>query len=211
MVSRPIDLTYQKNYVPIDRQALMEKIRSQMSLKRFNHVLGVETAAVELAEKYNVSVEAASIAALVHDYAKEREDKEMHDLIISENLDLELLQYGSSIWHGPVGAVLAKKELGIENEQILNAIRHHTVGAAEMSLLEQIIYVADYIEDGREFPEVEKARKLAASDLSAAVAFETQQTLNHLIKEKRKIYPKIIDTYNAWVVKPEEAKNGSTK
>ncbi|MEG0288416.1 MAG: bis(5'-nucleosyl)-tetraphosphatase (symmetrical) YqeK [Carnobacterium sp.] len=202
MLIKPNDLSYGEKYINLSRKELLEKVQIQMSSQRFKHVLGVETAAVELAQRYGVSTEAASIAALTHDYAKERNHGEMHDLIISANLDLELLQYGSEIWHGPVGAILVKKELGIQDADILNAIHYHTVGRPEMSLLEQIIYVADYIEPGRVFPVVSEARKAAETSLAEAVAFETEHTLLHLIGQKRKIYPKTIDTYNTWVAKP---------
>ncbi len=201
MMIKSTDISYSNNYIQFTRSELLEKVQSKMSQKRFEHVLGVEKVAVELAQRYNDSIEAASIAALTHDYAKERDPQEMHDLIISANLDLDLLQYGSEIWHGPVGAILVKKELRIQDEEILNAIRHHTVGSSKMSMLEQIIYVADYIEPGRDFPGVDKARKLAISNLTLAVAFETEHILQHLISKKRKIYPKAIETYNAWVAK----------
>ena len=201
MMIKSNELSYNNEYIQLTRDELLKKVQLQMSKKRFEHVLGVEKVAVELAQRYGASIEAASIAALVHDYAKERNPQEMHDLIISASLDLDLLQYGSEIWHGPVGAILAKKELHIQNEEILDAIRYHTVGSAKMSLLEQIIYVADYIEPGRTFPGVDEARALAISNLVEAVAFETERTLQYLITNKRKIYPKAIDTYNAWVVK----------
>ena len=71
-----------------------------------------------------------------------------------------------------------------------------------MTILEQVIYVADYIEPGRNFPSVEKARKIAAENLQAAVQYETKQTLQHLIEKNRKIYPKTIATYNKWVANP---------
>ena len=201
MMIKSTDVFYSEDYILMTREELLLKVRLQMSENRFKHVLGVEKIAVELAQRYGVSIEAASIAALTHDYAKERNLQEMHDLIISANLDLDLLQYGNEIWHGPVGAILVKKELRIKDEGILNAICHHTVGSSKMSLLEQIIYVADYIEPGRNFPGVDEARELATSDLTKAVAFETEHTLHHLISEKRKIYPKAIETYNAWVAK----------
>ncbi|MEK6190194.1 MAG: bis(5'-nucleosyl)-tetraphosphatase (symmetrical) YqeK [Carnobacterium alterfunditum] len=192
-------MVYSKKYVSLTRDKLIQTIQSQMSRERFQHVLGVEQAAVQLAEKFGVSTEAASIAALTHDYAKERSDKEMQELIFSEKLDLEWLDYGSNIWHGPLGAVLVERELGISNPDILNAIRHHTIGAEKMTLLEQVIYVADYIEPGRNFPGVEHARVLAAENLQEAVRYETKQILQHLIEQNRKIYPKTIATYNKWV------------
>lgn len=202
MITNIKQIVYSKKYVSLTRNELIEAVQSQMSSKRFQHVLGVEQSAIQLAEKYGVSIEQASIAALTHDYAKERSDKEMRELIFHEKLDLEWLDYGSNIWHGPLGALLVERELGISNLDILNAIKHHTVGAEMMSLLEQVIYVADYIEPGRDFPGVEQVRTLAADDLQAAVGFETKQTLHHLIKKNRKIYPKTIATYNKWVANP---------
>ena len=201
MMIKSTDVCYSDDYIQFTRDELLKKVQQQMSQKRFKHVLGVEKTAVELAQQYGASIEAASIAALTHDYAKERNPQEMHDLIISASLDLDLLQYGSEIWHGPVGAILVRKELHVKDEEILNAIRHHTVGSSKMNLLEQIIYVADYIEPGRDFPGVEKVRQLAENDLPQAVAFEAEHTLSYLISKKRKIYPKSIETYNTWVAK----------
>lgn len=195
-------LVYSKKYVSLTRDKLIQTIQSQMSQKRLQHVLGVEQAAVQLAEKYGASIEAASIAALTHDYAKERSNKEMQDLIFNEKLDLEWLDYGSNIWHGPLGAILVERELGISDADILNAIRHHTIGAEKMTVLEQVIYVADYIEPGRNFPGVEHARTLAAENLQSAVRYETKQILQHLIEQNKKIYPKTITTYNKWVANP---------
>lgn len=91
------------------------------------------------------------------------------------------------------------RELNISDEEILNAIRLHTTGAAEMTLLDKIIYVADYIEPGRSFPGVEDARVIALRDLDQAVAFETKHTLAHLIEAENPVYPKTIETYNRWV------------
>lgn len=202
MENKTNSLMYSKKYVTLTRSELIKAVESQMSPRRFQHVLGVEQAAVDLAERYDVSIEAASIAALTHDYAKERSDKEMQELIFNEKLDLEWLDYGSNIWHGPLGAILVERELTISNPDILNAIKHHTVGAEQMTVLEQVIYVADYIEPGRKFPGVEHARVLAEENLQAAVRYETKQTLQYLIEQNNKIYPKTIATYNKWVANP---------
>ncbi|MHC5267959.1 bis(5'-nucleosyl)-tetraphosphatase (symmetrical) YqeK [Enterococcus sp. LJL98] len=183
------------------RIQLMQKVQMQMSEVRFKHVLGVEQTAVALAEKYGCSVKKASIAALVHDYAKERSDDEFRSLIEEKNFDPALLQWGNAIWHGIIGAYLVEHELGIQDEEILQAVRVHTTGAKEMSVLDKILYVADYIEPGRTFPGVAKARTLAEVDLDQAVAYETQQTLLYLIERKYPIYPKTIETYNRWVTK----------
>lgn len=194
-------MTLSKNYDAYQREELMQKVQMQMSERRFKHVLGVEEMAVALAAKYGASETKASIAALTHDYAKERPDEEFQLIIERDGYDLELLNYGNAIWHGLVGASIVQRELRIEDEEILEAIRLHTTGAAEMSLLDKIIYVADYIEPGRDFPGVQEARDIALVDLDEAVAYETKHTLLHLIEQEQLIYPKTLETYNHWVVK----------
>ncbi|MDT2737178.1 bis(5'-nucleosyl)-tetraphosphatase (symmetrical) YqeK [Enterococcus pseudoavium] len=194
-------MKYSDEYAALAREALMQAVQMRMSERRFKHVLGVEETAIALAERFGESPEKASIAALTHDYAKERSDEEFQLAIERGNYDnkAELLKYGNSIWHGLVGADFVARELNITDETILSAIRLHTTGAAEMSLLDKIIYVADYIEPGRDFPGVEDARVIAFSDLDQAVAFETKHTLAHLIEKETPVYPKTIETYNRWV------------
>lgn len=192
---------YGTQYTFYTRELLIEKVQMRMSEQRFAHVLRVEEMAVGLAGRYGASIEKASIAALTHDYAKERPDDEMEYLIRSEGFDLDLLEYGNPIWHGIVGAYLVQKELSIHDSEILQAIRLHTTGAKEMTILDKVIYVADYVEVGRQFSGVEEARKIALEDLDSAVAYETKHTLLHLIEKNKKIYPKTLETYNYWVVK----------
>ncbi len=194
-------MDYSSHYTADTRETLMQKVQMRMSERRFQHVLGVEKMAVALAEKYGCSPEKASIAALTHDYAKERPDDEFILVIKRDGFDSDLLNYGNAIWHGLVGASFVECELGITDPEILNAIRVHTTGAAKMTLLDKIIYVADYIEPGRNFPGVEDAREIALVDLDEAVAFETKHTLAHLIEQEQQIYPKTIETYNHWVAK----------
>ena len=190
---------YQKHYYAGSRKELIAKVEEQVSEKRFKHILGVEQAALELARANDYELEKASVAALVHDYAKERSDSEFKALIVQTGLEQDLLNWNNFIWHGVVGAEIIKKELKITDEEILNAVRRHTVGAKEMTMLDQIVYVADYIEPGRDFPGVDQARQLAAESLRAAVEFETKHTLLYLMNNDKTIYPAAILTYNAYV------------
>ena len=190
---------YQKHYYAGSRKELIAKVKEQVSEKRFKHILGVEQAALELARANDYELEKASVAALVHDYAKERSDSEFKALIVQTGLEQDLLNWNNFIWHGVVGAEIIKKELKITDEEILNAVRRHTVGAKEMTMLDQIVYVADYIEPGRDFPGVDQARQLAAESLRAAVEFETKHTLIYLMNNNKTIYPAAILTYNAYV------------
>lgn len=182
-----------------DRQALLEKIRVAMKPARFQHVLGVEEAALALADRYGCDPKKASLAALLHDYAKEDADQVFHELIAKYELEKDLLNWDNNIWHGVVGAYKTAEDFGLEDEEILQAIQRHTVGAREMTLLDKVLYVADYIEPNRDFPGVEEARRIAKESLDKAVAFETAQTISYLAKKGIPIYPQTLETYNGYI------------
>ncbi|MDQ8767491.1 bis(5'-nucleosyl)-tetraphosphatase (symmetrical) YqeK [Streptococcus ruminantium] len=182
-----------------DRKALLEKISAAMTPKRFQHVLGVEQAAIELAERYGCDMKKASLAALLHDYAKEVADQIFEDLIVKYDLDRELLNWDNNIWHGVVGAYKVSEDFGLKDAEIFQAIQRHTVGAGQMTLLDKVLYVADYIEPNRDFPGVEIARELARQNLDKAVAYETAQTISYLAKQRIPIYPQTLETYNSYV------------
>ncbi|EHI70259.1 bis(5'-nucleosyl)-tetraphosphatase (symmetrical) YqeK [Streptococcus ictaluri] len=190
-------MNYQ-NYLSLSREQLLESISAQMSQKRFQHVLGVEKAAIALAELYGYDKTKASLAALLHDYAKECSDQVFLDLIDKYHLNPDLKHWNNNVWHGMVGIYKIQEDFGIVNQDILRAIQIHTVGSAQMSLLDKILYVADYIEEGRQFPLVEEARQIAKSDLNKAVAFETVNTLAFLARKAQPIYPQTLETYNAF-------------
>lgn len=194
-----VELTYTNKYIPLSREELIEKLKKALTQSRFEHVLRVEQMAIELAKKNDVDVEKASVAGLCHDYAKQRPDDNFIELIKKYRLDDILLQYGNAIWHGEVGYLLVQNELGVTDIDILNSIKHHTTGAKYMSKLEQIVYMADYIEMGRDFPGVEEARDITFNDLADGVAYQTKHTLQFLISSNKPVYPKTIDTYNEWV------------
>ena len=195
------EITYTNKYIELSRKELINEVSQMMSQQRLEHTLRVEEKALELAKIYDGDLERVSIAALLHDLAKDQIDEEMRDIIISENLNLDLLQYGSEIWHGPVGAILAQRKFQLSDEEIIESIWYHTVGAREMSLTTKIIFVADYIEPGRNFPQVERARELANESLEETIIFKLKETLKYLIDSEEKIYPKTIESYNIWIEK----------
>lgn len=182
-----------------DRTQVLEKINGAMSEQRFRHVLGVEAAALELAQQYGCDERKASLAALLHDYAKEVADQVFLDLIDQYQLGEELKAWGNNVWHGMVGAYKIRQDFGLEDQDILQAIQRHTVGAKQMALLDKVLYVADYIEPNRDFPGVEEARQLSKLSLDKAVAFATARTIAHLAQKRIPIYPQTIETYNAYI------------
>jgi len=192
-------IEYQEQLVPYTHAELMAKVAAQLTDSRYQHCLRVEQTARELAQANGVDPELAAIAGLLHDYAKQRSDETFINLIKTRGLDPALLNYGNGVWHGVVGAELIKTELHIYNEDILNAVRLHTVGAPYMPKLAQIVFMADFIEPNRNFPGVDEARQVTAKSLAAGVRYQIQHTLNYLIEKGQPVYPQTLATYNAWV------------
>lgn len=194
-------MTYHEQIVPYSREKLVEKLKAALTDSRFQHVLRVEQTAIKLAKKNQVNPERASIAGLVHDYAKQRPDQDFISAINHYQLPPILLNYGNAIWHGMVGWLFVKNELQINDIEVLNAVKYHTVGHQYMTPLEQIVYMADYIEPGRDFSGVDEARKITFDNLQEGVAYQTKQTLSYLIAHNKPVFPQTINTYNSWVPK----------
>lgn len=180
----------------MDRNKALAIVKGQITEKRYIHTLGVMETAIQLAEKYGCDVKKAETSAIFHDYAKFRPLGEMKKIIIEQHFDPRLLQFNPELWHAPVGAYLVEKEVGIADSDILNAIRYHTSGKAGMSLLDKIIYIADYIEPGRKFPGVDEARELAQKNLDEALIYSVRNTIQFLLNRNQSVYPDTFEFYN---------------
>lgn len=161
-----------------------EYIKKNLKENRFIHTLGVVSVAKKLAKLNGISEEKAEMAALCHDIAKNIPKAEMLKIMEENNIILDENEKNSpSIWHSILGPVVAKKELGIDDEEILEAIRWHTTGRENMTKLEKIIYIADMIEPSRDFKGVEAIRNATAEDLNKGVLMGITETLNFLLKK----------------------------
>ena len=164
---------------------LEAKISEKLSDYRYQHVLRVRDYAVKLAKANDVDVDKAEVAALVHDYAKERSDNDFLKVIETQHMDPDLINWGNYVWHGIVGAEMIRNELGIVDEDILTAVRQHTTGAgASMNKLSQVIFMADYLELGRDFKGVEEARTITDQSLAQGIKYQIVHTLARLIHKK---------------------------
>jgi predicted HD superfamily hydrolase involved in NAD metabolism len=185
----------------MEREAALKIVAEQITEKRYIHTIGVMETAIQLAQKYGEDLKKAEIAAIFHDYAKFRPKEEMKQIIIDQKMPSSLLEHNSELWHAPVGSYLVEKEVGITDQDVLLAIKYHTSGRPNMTLLEKIIYVADYIEPGRHFPGVEEVRELAQNNLDKALQKTLQNTIQFLLKKNHAIYPDTIETYNFYIFK----------
>ena len=149
-------------YVEEQLVKLTDAMRATLKPSRFRHVLGVEMTAVQLAENLGADGKKARLAALLHDSAKYMSIEEQAALAKKDGSDLDPQRYGM-ILHAPAGAVLAREQYGIADEEVLEAIRYHTTGWEGMTLLDEIIWAADLIEPGRDYPSVHKHRALLLS------------------------------------------------
>jgi predicted HD superfamily hydrolase involved in NAD metabolism len=180
----------------MNKEEALEIVRPQLTDHRYIHTLGVLETSLLLAKKYGADAKKAELAAIFHDYAKFRPKEEMRQIVKDERLPENLLYYGTELLHAPVGAYLVKKEAGIDDEEVLGAIYYHTTGNVNMSILEKVIFLADYIEPNRHFPGVEEVREMALLDLENACLMAVRNTIQFLIRQNQKIYPLSIATYN---------------
>jgi len=171
----------------------------QINLKesRLKHSLSVSDTAVTLATIYGQNIEKARIAGLVHDCAKNMTDAQLVKVAMEYKIDIdEIYKQNPSILHGLVGSIIAKTVMGILDQDILSAIRYHTTGRRNMSILEKIIYIADYIEPLRKFNGAEQLRNLSKIDLDAAIIQSLENTIKYVISQKGLLHIDTIDARN---------------
>ncbi|MCA0171796.1 bis(5'-nucleosyl)-tetraphosphatase (symmetrical) YqeK [Bacillus sp. RAR_GA_16] len=183
----------------MNRTEALKMVKPHLTEHRYVHTIGVTDTAVELAEKYGADPQRTEIAAVFHDYAKFRPKDEMRQIILEQSLKKDLLEYSPELWHAPVGAYLVRREIGIEDEEILNAIKYHTSGRPNMTLMEKCVFIADYIEPGRSFPGVDEVREVVQKDLDQAIALSLRNTVQFLMKKNQPVYPATFLTYNSIV------------
>lgn len=172
-------------------------VKPELKAERYEHTKRVVETAVKLVRVHGGNECEAEVAAALHDIAKYHSKSEMKRIIQSNiTFPKDLLFYHHELWHAPIGAMLVKQKYEINNEAILDAICYHTTGRANMSRLEKIIFLADYIEPGRVFPGVEETRELAWYDLEKGCWMALRNTINFLMSKEQPIYPDTFKAYN---------------
>ncbi len=168
---------------------IQEKLRKKLKKGRYIHTLGVEYTSVCLAMKYGANLEAAELAGLLHDCAKELPGKKLIQICRLKGEKISKMEYQNSfLLHGKAGACLAKDKFGVDDEDILNAIRYHTTGRPKMTLIEKIVFVADYIEPNRKKADnLTELRQMAFENLDEAVFAILEQTLDYLSESGKEI------------------------
>ncbi|CCI86112.1 bis(5'-nucleosyl)-tetraphosphatase (symmetrical) YqeK [Lactobacillus gigeriorum] len=194
-------LNFKDTYSSLTSSEIVAKEQSNMDDARFQHCVRVSETARKLAELNNYDPDKAALAGFVHDYAKQVPVEEYIKVIKTKNFDQDLLNWSRAIWHGIIGTYFIQHDLRIDDPEIIQAVNRHTTADVEMTTLDKIVYMADYIEPGRDFPGVEEARKITYKNLDAGVGYQLAHTLEYLIEHRSKIYPRTLEAYNVWSVK----------
>jgi len=183
------------------RNEIIKKLKKSLDPERFEHSLRVEKVALALGKKYHVDLNSISLAAILHDCARRYDRKELLKMAKKMKLKTDpVKKLEPKLFHGEIGARLARDEFNVKSKDVLRAIRNHTTGAPGMSKLEKIIYLSDHIEDKRAFPGVKKLRNLAFNDLDRAIFESASSMLRFLLQKKMPIHPETVRTRNNYIM-----------
>ncbi len=181
----------------MDIDLIKKRLKEMLGEERLEHSVNTSKVARKLAIKYGYDAGKAEVAGLLHDCAKDLDYKTLEKVVLEYNIELdEIIRKIPKLLHPLVGAVIAKKEFNIQDPVILKAIKAHSTGVAQMSLLDKIIYLSDKIEPLRNMDGVEEVRKMAEIDLDRAVLMALDKGLLYLISKGSLIHPVSIEARN---------------
>lgn len=173
-------------------------LKSKLTPERYAHVLSVRELALDLAEEHGANLRKVNLAALLHDCAKWMSTSELYEVAANHEIQLDDVErHNPSLLHALIGVELAVSYFNVDNPEILNAIRIHTTGAGKMTLIDKILYVADFAEPKRNHAEAHSVRELAYQDLNKAIFEVSRYKIEHLLAKGVLIHPHTIDAYNS--------------
>ena len=199
----------EKAALPTEPKAVeIEKyLKSKLPPKRYTHVLSVRELALDLAEKHGADLRKVNLAALLHDCAKWMKNSEQYEAAASHGIQLdEVERHNPSLLHALIGVEFAVSRFDVEDPEVLNAIRIHTTGSGKMTLIDKILYVADFAEPKRDHAEADAVRALAYQNLNKAVFEVSRYKIEHLLAKGVLIHPYTIDAYNSALQEISELK-----
>ena len=190
-----------------NRESLEDFISSNLKESRYRHSLGVEEMAVRLAHLHGADAEKAAFAGRYHDIAKNFDTETMDSYIRKYGLPENLIG-NNALAHSKVGAAILEHEFGVTDKEILDSVRYHTTARKDMTLLDELIFVADVVEDNRTYSDLDYYQDLAYRDLDRACLEILEYTIGDLTAKGREIDRDTLEARD-WVLnKIKETKNG---
>lgn len=186
----------------MEGEKYIEIIKPLMSEKRFIHSLNVAKEALKLADKYYADREKAYTAGVLHDIMKETSPEIQLQIITGNGIIFDnISKSAKKLWHAKAGAAYCEDILKIADKDIINAISFHTTARAGMSILEKIIYLADYIGEDRDYNGVDEMRKAVSVSLEAGMEFSLAFSITDLVKKRKAVHPDTVAAYNELFLK----------
>lgn len=186
---------------PIELRKIRKAMRKNLDAKRFEHTLGVEYISAALAMRYGADIKNAQLAGLLHDCAKCLSDEKRLSICEKHNISInDVERRNPFLLHAKVGSFLAMEEYRVYDPDVINAILNHTTGRPGMSLLEKIVFIADYIEPGRkQAPNLKQIREMAFVDLDKTLLMILGDTLEYLKSTDGETDPMTQKTYEYYL------------
>lgn len=180
-----------------DFEKYINLIKNSMSEYRFHHSMCVAKKARELAIKHGEDADRAYLAGILHDITKEMPAPEQEKLIEENGHTLTFVEKGNHrVYHQMSGAAYVKNVLGIDDVDVIGAIRYHTTGRADMTKFEMIVYLADFTSEDRSYPDVDIMRKETDKDLLSGMLYSLRHTIISVAGENRLLHPDTLNCYN---------------
>ncbi len=184
-----------KQYRDVEEQYI-DIIRGRLTPRRFEHSLAVARQAEYLAKKYGSDPDKARVAGLLHDILKDTDGDSQLQILKDFAILLDTVEeQAPKLWHARAGAVFLEHILGITDREILDAVRYHTTGRAGMTLLDIVLYLADFTSADRDYPDVDVMRRLTEEDMDAAMRYALAYTIEDLESQGRPVHPDTLACY----------------
>lgn len=185
----------------LNYEEIYEIVKKKLSEKRFYHSECVVERCIEYAKIYDVDIEKIKIAGIAHDIAKEIAKEEQMKIAEEYGVELDEIEKNNiQLIHAKLGAAIAKKDLGC-SEDICEAIKWHTTGKENMSIMEKILFMADATGRDRNFENTEHLYHLAKNDLNKAIIELLKQSIPHVMSKNFLVHPDSIKAFNDMIIK----------
>jgi len=191
---------------PLDK--IIPFLKKKLDPARFKHTLGTTRIAMQLAAIYNAPVLKAEAAGLLHDCGKSMSARKMINYVKARRVSLpnkaEVIENSPALLHSFIGADIARRIFGIKDQDILAAVRNHTVGAPDMGLLSKIIYISDAVAFDRRYPGIKRVRRLAYRNMDAAIREVMANKLYYVVLKKKWLHPGAAAAWNSAIRRERE-------
>jgi len=186
----------------MNEKDIILKLKGLLDPARFRHSLRVRKTILLLSRSHKVDLKKASIAGLLHDVSRYMDRPELLRFAKKIKMKIDPISgFEPKLLHADLSAFIARERFGIKDKQVLQAIKRHTLGGTNMTILDKIVYVADHIEEGRTHAGAKKARRLAKRDLDKAIIEISGSMASYLLDKKLPVHPTTIEVRNYYLLK----------